>query len=212
LSHEEVVAIVQAAQQLPTARSRLRPATIATLFGLLYVTGMRIGEALMLDIGDLDSGRSLITIRHGKFDKERLIVLHGSTVSALEQYINDPRRPLGTEPCAPLFVSGRRRRLSYPTALANWHACVRKALSGTHPPHSPRPHDLRHTFAVHRVLDWYRAGRDVQDLLPALSIHLGHSTVQNTCAYLKDNGLLLKEALQRFEATTAALDGGHDET
>lgn len=202
LSIKEVGRLLAAARRLPPLGS-LRSATTATLLGLLYATGMRIGEALALDIGDLDCGDRLLTVRKGKFGKSRILPLRESTVEALVRYLQHPSRTLGTEASAPIFVSGRRRRLSDPAVRPAIHKASR--ASGISKPW-PRPHDFRHTFAISRVAGWYAEGRDVNALLPALSTYLGHISVENTRLYLTANGVLLERAAARFEHQTIALD------
>ncbi len=200
VSRHEIVAILEHVRQAPAKYRSTRPA-MATLFGLLYATGIRVGEALALDVGDLEPNRGLLTIRSGKFGKARVIPIDGTVGKALSRYIDHPDRPLGVESCAPIFVSCRRRRFSYPAMREGWKRATQEAL-----PCSPRPrlHDLRHTFAVYRVLHWYRAGRAVEHLLPVLSTYLGHTSLENTRLYLRDNGLLLQEASRRFEERVGA--------
>ncbi len=181
----------------------LRAATTATLIGLLYSTGMRIGEAHALDIGDLDVDAGILTIRRGKFGKSRLIPVRRSTVHALQRYIEHPRRRVATEASFPMFVSGRRNRLLHGIALQNFHAACRLAELALP---LPRLHDLRHTFAIGRIAAWYEQGCDVDALLPILSTYLGHVSVENTRAYLSVNGLLLQKAATLFAQKTSFLD------
>jgi integrase len=100
LSVTEVRSILAAARRLPPVDS-LRPATTATLLGLLYITGIRIGEALALNVGDLDCGDRILTVRKGKFGKSRALPLRESTVEALVRYVHHPLRPVGTDASAP---------------------------------------------------------------------------------------------------------------
>lgn len=202
LSAAEVRSILAAARRLPPVDS-LRPATAATLFGLLYTTGMRIGEALALDVGDLDCGDRILTVRKGKFGKSRALPLRESTVEALVRYVQHPLRPVSTDATASFFVSCRRRRLSYP---AVWTALCKACLAAGISKPLPRPHDFRHTFAINRVETWYAEGRDVNALLPTLSTYLGHVSVENTRLYLIANGTLLEQAAARFAHKTGALD------
>ncbi len=198
----EIQSLLAAARELPW-QSTLRPATAATLLGLLYTTGIRIAEALALDIGDLDPKDRILTIRRGKFGKSRALPLRESTVEAWVRYVEHPLRPLGTKASAPVFVSGQRRRLSDSSVRPTLYSACR--LAGIAKPW-PRPHDFRHTFAVSRVAAWYAQGRDVNALLPVLSTYLGHVSVENTRHYLSANGALLEQAAARFEHQTCALD------
>jgi integrase len=202
LSATEVGSLLASARRLPPVKG-LRPATVATLLGLLYTTGIRIGEALALDVGDLDRSDRILTIRKGKFGKSRALPLRDSTVEALVRYVYHPLRPMGTEASSPLFVSCRRRRLSHPALESSLReACLTAELSKPW----PRPHDFRHTFAISRVEVWYAQGRDVNALLPSLSTYLGHVSVENTRLYLTVNGTLLEQAAARFAHSTSALD------
>ncbi len=202
VSSDEIVTLLVAARKLPPAEI-LRSATMVTLIGLLYTTGIRIGEALALDIGDFDRRNRLLTIRKGKFGKSRVLPLRQSATEALAAYVDHPLRPVGTEAAAPFFVSGHRRRLAGPTMRTALTTVYLEA--GIAAP-QPRPHDFRHTFAVSRVAAWYREGRDVNALLPALSTYLGHVSVENTRIYLTANSALLEQAAQRFVHQTRALD------
>ena len=202
VSAAEISRILSAARQLrPTGSPR--SATAATLVGLLFTTGLRIGEALALEVGDLDTRGQLLAIRRGKFGKARTLPLLASTVHALARYIEHPLRRVPASASAPIFVSGWRRRLSYPTAVHDLRAACRLAGIAAR---QPTPHDLRHSFAVGRVLAWYDEGRDVDRLLPALSTYLGHVSVENTRVYLSGNGLLLDRAAARFDRKALALD------
>lgn len=206
---ETILAAARSLQDWPRPRNArpptggLRSATTATLLGLLYTTGIRIGEAHGLDVGDLDVEARVLTVRRGKFGKTRLLPLSASTVKALQEYIAHPRRRVSREPAAPLFVSGRNRRLVHGVAIPNFRDACRNA--GIAAPH-PRLHDLRHSFAVGRLASWYSQGRDVDSLLPILSTYLGHVSIENTRAYLTANGLLLERASTLFAARTSFID------
>lgn len=198
----EANGLLLAARELPP-QNILRPATTATLLGLLYTTGIRIGEALALDVGDLDRHDRILTVRRGKFGKSRALPLRESTTEALARYVDHPLRPMGTDASDPIFVSRLRRRLNYSTLrLDLGSTCLAAGI----PKPWPRPHDFRHTFAVSRVEEWYAQGRDVNTLLPALSTYLGHTSVEKTRRYLTANGVLLEEAAARFAHETRALD------
>lgn len=202
VSPEEMTRWLQAAYDLPPANG-WRGLTTATLLGLLYVTGMRIGEALALDVGALDRAERILTVVRGKFRKSRSLPLRASTVRALTRYLEHPLRPLPAAAGMPLFVSILRRRLSQPAAQASVNAAALAA--GISPP-LPRPHDLRHTFAVSRLATCYAEEGDAQALLPILSTYLGHSSVEATRRYLIANGSILREAARRFSSGTSVLD------
>jgi integrase len=202
LSHTEVGRLLAAALALPPLRA-IRAATTATLIGLLWATGLRIGEALALDIGDLDGRKRLLTVRQGKFGKSRVLPLCASVCQALERYLEDPRRRVSTAPTAPLFVSCLHGRLG---DCAAWQSLRAACAAADIDRPWPRLHDLRHTFAVGRVAAWYAQGVDVNVRLPALSTYLGHVSIENTRQYLVANGLLLQQAAARFDRQTSRLD------
>lgn len=199
-SQREVVALMAQARRLG---SPLRQATFETLIGLLHVTGMRIGEALRLDRGDVDVTNAIIVVRHSKHGKSRELPLHHSTVAALRAYTErrDELRPNAATPA--FFVSLAGTRLRYSGFHLAFQRLVRDAgltrRSGTC---RPRPHDLRHGFAVSTLVDWYRAGVDVEPRLPQLSTYLGHVHPANTYWYLSAAPELLGLAASRLEAQT----------
>lgn len=196
-SEADIAALMQAARAL---RSPLRAATFATFIGLLAVTGMRAGEALRLDRDDLDEANSLLTIRNSKFGKSREVPLHQSTLEALQTYarMRDELFPRPTT--TGLFVSTTGTRLMYNGFHRAFLELVRRA--GLQPRSAscrPRPHDLRHTFAVRTLLGWYRAGLDVEAQMPLLSTFLGHFQPRDTYWYLSATPELLALAGQRLE-------------
>lgn len=201
LTEAEITRLMAAARRVTRAGS-LRSATITTLIGLLATTGLRIREALGLDVGDLGQRDRILTIRRGKFGKTRVLPLRDSTTQALVSYIAHSQRSKPVGASTPLFVSSRGR-LGYETARG---ALRGVCLAAEIPEPWPQPRDFRHTFAVRRVADWYEQGRDVDMMLPALSTYLGHVSVENTRHYLVVNGLLLEQAAHRFEEHTHALD------
>jgi integrase/recombinase XerD len=100
-----------------------------------------------------------------------------------------------------LFVNEWHRPCSYGTVAATFLEIARRAgIRGAPPQRGPRLHDLRHTFAVHRLLAWYRDGGDVQARLPLLSTYLGHVSLISTQIYLNVTAELLHEAASRFRA------------
>jgi integrase/recombinase XerD len=197
-SDAEVAALMTAARALP---SPLKAATFCTLIGLLAVTGMRGGEAMALDRGDLDAATGLLTIRATKFRKFRQLPLHPSTLRALAAYQAVRDRLCPAPATASLLVSTTGARLCQATVQPAFRHLLRQAGIGQGP-HRPRAtiHGLRHTFAVHTLLGWYRDGQDMQAWLPALSTYLGHANPAATYWYLTGTPELLALAARRLEA------------
>jgi integrase len=196
-SDAEVRAMMAAASIIPTPH---RAATMRTLIGLLAVTGMRVGEAIRLDRTDLDSHHGLLVIRDSKFGKSRGLAVDPSTIAALRRYLRRRDRPVPVEPNAALFTSATGTRLIYCNVYLAFKRIV--AHAGLRPRSAacrPRPHDLRHTFAVNAILDAYRSGGDVQARLPLLSTYLGHVHPKDTYWYLQAAPELLALAGQRLE-------------
>ena len=189
-----------------TLRTPHRAATYETLLGLLAVTGMRVGEAIRLDRVDFDAGHELLTVQHSKFGKSREVPVHPTTVAALRHYLRRPDRPRPAVPTAAVFVSDAGTRLLYCNVNWTFLKLVRRAgLTARSASCRPRLHDLRHTFAVHTVLDGYRGDGDVGARLPLLSTYLGHVDPAATYWYLSAAPELLELAGQRLERHLAGL-------
>jgi integrase/recombinase XerD len=196
-SGAEITALMTAAADI---RPPLRAATYQTLIGLLAITGIRAGEAIGLDRGDLDAGQGLLTIRNGKFGKSRQIPLHTSVLQALAGYaqLRDRRIPRPASPA--LFISLAGKRLIYNNVHFTFHQLTHAA--GLHPRSAacrPRIHDLRHTFAVTTLTRWYADGGDVAARLPLLSAWLGHADPAGTYWYLTGTPELLALAAARLD-------------
>jgi integrase/recombinase XerD len=193
----DIVRLLEAARALPTP---LRAATYTTLIGLLTVSGMRVGEAIGLDRDDIDHSLGLLIVRGAKFGKSREVLLHPSALAALEAY-DRVRRTHHPRPRMPaFFVSTVGTRLLYSDVQRTFGRLVREAGLAPPPGHrGPRLHDLRHTFAVRTLLDWYRAGLDVEARMHTLSTYLGHSHPVHTYWYLHAAPELLALAAERLE-------------
>jgi integrase/recombinase XerD len=199
----EITALMAAAGTLPLG---LQAATYRTLIGLLAASGLRLGEAIRLDRDDLDADHQLLRILHSKFGKSREVALHNSSMQALAAY-GRLRDRLCPEPrCAAFFLSTRGTRLLAPSIHETFNRLV--AIAGLTPRPTgrrPRPHDLRHAFAVRTLLDWYRDGLDVQARLPLLSTYLGHVNPASTFWYLTAAPELLAFAANRLDPTMKGL-------
>jgi len=194
---------LEAQRQIPTP---LRAATVATVIGLLGATGMRVGEVLRLDRDDIDWDDAVIWVRQTKFNKQRLLPLHPTTVAALAGYATQRDQLLRSAPKTPgFFVSTVGTRLIYVNLNLTFKKLVDGAGIARGSAVTGRIHDLRHSFAVRTLLEWYRQGDDVQACLPWLSTYLGHREPRYTYTYLSAIPELLAIAAERLESSTPAV-------
>ncbi len=183
-SHEQVRALISAADHIrPDGHAPLRHKVMPEVFRLLYSTGVRLSEALMLHVGDVDFDRGAITVFDSKFHRTRLVPLGAKMLRRLKMYA----AALGKrKPDAAFFPAPDGG--SYATRTVYWlfRELLRKArISHGGRGSGPRVHDLRHTFAVHRLAAWYRQGVDVGAKLPYLAAYMGHKHVTGTARYLR---------------------------
>ncbi len=180
---------------------RLTGWTMETLVLLLYACGLRLGEALNLRIQDVDFEENTLALWRTKFHKERLVPFSPAVRAKLLAYLarrNESYPPAG--PQDPFFRSpgGKCRRSSFQHRFR--HLLVRCGLAKPRGRGGPRPHDLRHAFAVHRLYKWYQDGHDILNKLPLLSVYMGHVNIENTGVYLTITQALLREGDRRFQA------------
>jgi integrase/recombinase XerD len=195
----EIAALIDTTAML---RYPLLVSTYRTLLGLLAVSGLRVGEAIRLDTGDIDWERGLLIVRDTKFGKTRLVPLHSTTIDALDDYIRRRGRLYPCpEPRTPaVFISAAGTRLIYNSVNFTFLKLARRAgLRPRSPTCRPRAHDLRHTMAVRTMLDAYRTGADVHARLSVLSTYLGHVNPSNTYWYLSAAPELLALAGERLQ-------------
>jgi integrase len=176
----------------------IRSHTLHTILVLLVTAGLRISEALHLSIQDVDLARGILAVRQTKFRKSRFVPVSSGTLDVLRRYAAMRFRSAVADTNAPFFISGRQRPYSYAAVSQLFRQIVASAGIGTTSRHRPRLHDIRHTFAVNRLLLWYRAGENVMARLPLLSTYLGHTSVSDTEVYLQATAELLTAANQRF--------------
>lgn len=194
----------QQVQDLLTATGALkhwpwfRPQMYRTLFGLLYTTGLRIAEALALNLDDFYPDTLRIHVRSGKFRKARWVPVSPSTGEVLKSYIALRQQIVVKCTGAPMFISLQRKRLAYDTTYSVFCKLLRQCGIQKTERHGPRIHDLRHTFAVHRLLEWYRDGKDINARLPALATYMGHVWISSTQVYIQATPELYECANQRF--------------
>lgn len=196
-SDAEIQALMHAAETV--FRAPLRRATYRTLIGLLAVTGMRVGEAARLDRDHVDLDAKVVSILDSKYGKSRQILLHDTTTAVLADYCRLRDHTAGTDAWSAFFVSSAGRlvvnTIDYTFADLLEPAGIHTAAGEPH----PRVGDLRHSFAVRTLLQWYREGADVQARLPLLSTWMGHISPASTYWYLQAAPELLGLAAQRLE-------------
>jgi integrase len=202
---QEITRLLHAAEQLTSPRG-LRAVTCTTVFGLLAVTGMRISEPIALDRCDVDLEQGALTIRESKFGKSRWLPVHSTTRMALQRYSERRDQLFPSVLTASFFISERATRLTQWAVRATFvklsHQIGLRSPQD-HYRYGPRLHDFRHRFAVRTLLNWYRAGVDVEQRLPVLAAYLGHAHVKDTYWYLSAIPELLALAAQRLESAPA---------
>jgi len=208
-SDDDVERLVQAATKLPSYSGRrayrgMRGVAFATLYGLLAATGMRVSEALALDDEDVDLHMGILRVRRTKFGKSRFIPIHESTRRALARYVRRRDELFSRRPTAAFFVSDRGRRLGgcaarYNFAKVSRQVGLRRPAGGYRHGRGPRLHDMRHRFVAKRLVEWYRAGLDVEREIPRLATYLGHVHVNETYWYLEAVPELLQLATERLQ-------------
>jgi integrase/recombinase XerD len=195
---EEAMKLIKLARML-TPQESLRPHTYGTLISLLWVSGLRIREALKLNLEDVDTDNAVLNIRESKFFKSRLVPLTPSSASALETY-----RRLRAEhgydqrPGAPFFINDHARRCSYSMVGITFRNLVRQLGIRTVQGRDPRLHDFRHSFATRYLNEVYQKGKNPNASLPLLATYLGHVDIKYTQVYLHPASGLLATAGQKF--------------
>jgi integrase len=201
-SAEEVAALMVAARRLGPPGS-IRPETMATLIGLLAATGLRVSEALALDMGDITADG--LVIRETKFRKSRLVPLHASVRAALDRYLRRRRKVRGAGNT--LLVGDSGRRPAYVTLCALFLRLGRETgLRGLPGEKGPRMHDLRHTFAVRSLEACNGDRRAVARHMLALATYMGHSDPSHTWWYLQATPALMRHIAEASEALHAGGD------
>lgn len=199
---EEVAALMGCAARLPQL---FRAHTYWTVLGLLSCTGMRVGEVLRLQRGDVEEG--LVHINESKFGKSRVIPVGPDTSRALENYARLREAKFPVPVTEAFFVSLSGTRLHYANVQHTVHQFTLDAgIEAISKDHRPRIHDLRHTFAVHTLRDAYLTGQDPARILPILSTYLGHASIENTYWYLEAEPGLLNAAAGLLPSLLAPIE------
>jgi len=198
-TEQEIQRLLAAAKSLSPA-SGLRPWTYHCLFGLLAVSGLRISEAIKLERQDVDFYQGVLTIRQTKFNKNRLIPLHASTRDVLSEYAEHRDRLVPNPSSSCFLLNDCGRCLERSAVRRTFYDLSRQiGLRGPADHTGPRIHDFRHRFALNTLIQWYRAGEDIERRLPVLSTFLGHAHVADTYWYLSIHPELMGLATERLE-------------
>jgi len=198
LTTKEIRRLLAAADAIPAnPRSPLRHRLIPEIIRVLYGCGLRVGEAIRLRYKDVNLVSGVLTVDQGKFRKDRLVPITASLTERLVQYSSLPSDRSGDACFFPSPRSGSYHRHTI------YHA-FRQLLWECRIPHGgrgqgPRLHDLRHTFAVHRLIGWYREGADLNAKLPVLATYLGHHSIAETQVYLQLTAELFPHLTDRIE-------------
>jgi integrase len=169
---------------------------------LLYLAGLRVGEVLRLTVGDVDLSNGLLHVRQTKFGKSRLIPIASDVAQRLRECSRSVEQRLGARESNAPFFSGSRGKPVSKNAL--WDSfqeiLLRAGIARKGTVKRPRLHDLRGTFAVHRLLLWYEEDADLGAKLPLLATYLGHVGLESSQRYLQLTKDLLGEVVRRHQA------------
>jgi site-specific recombinase XerD len=208
-SREELQRLLDSTEILADDRSPLQHTMFRTVLLVLYGAGLRPSEGLRLRCCDVDLNDRVLAIWDTKFFKSRLVPIGTALTVALQTYLNARKDlPMPADGRSAFFASRSGGAISL-SRLENVFVRLREHAGIRSPPSArwqPRLHDMRHAFAVHRLVAWYREGADVQACLPLLSTYLGHANVSGTQAYLTMTPELLANASKRFERYAAVGD------
>ncbi len=198
-SDSDIEQLLHSALALPPVDG-LRRWTFHCLFGLLSVSGLRIGEAIALTFEDVDLQEAILTIRSTKFGKSRLVPMHGSTVAVLADYMRRRQARHPARPADHVFVNERGTPLSHDQSIDTFQRLLEKiGVAPQRIGRRPHLHDLRHRFAMKTIVQWYRDGQDAERRLPVLSAYLGHTEPRDTYWYLSACPELMGLARERLE-------------
>ena len=212
--HDEEIVQLLAAACLIGPPGSIRPATYETLFGLMASTGLRVSEAIHLLDTDVDLKLGMLTIRQTKFAKSRQLPIHPTAVAALRKYRRQRARHVATIAEMPFLISSRGRRLGEPLCGRQVHRVFNMLRDSLHLVNrgghaAPRLHDLRHTFAVRRMMLWHAEGTDIDQMMLALSTYMGHAEIFYTYWYLTAVPELMALAGGKFECFANLLGDGN---
>jgi integrase len=200
-SEREIVLLMRATRRLRLFET-FRPLTLRTMVGLLASTGLRIGEALRLETthAKLTANPAYLLIYETKFGKSRNVVLHPTVARRLRRYLVKRGEVLGNRLAKAFFINVSGKPLGYASTRSTFRRLLKHAgIQSVPGQRVPSLHSFRHTFTVRRLTRWHLERRNVQELLPHLSVYLGHVGPENTYWYLTATPELLQTAAVLFD-------------
>jgi integrase len=206
LSQQDILKLIALCAGLN--RPPFRAALYRALLLVLYCTGIRFGEALRLRIRDVDTRSAVLYVDVFK-GRARWVPFHRSLARELDRYLATRVKFAPAGPDARFFVGVNKTTLPVNTASGTLRGLFQ--LAGMKPAKGrigPRPYDIRHAFAVHRLSQWYRQRVDLHTRLPWLSAYMGHVDITGTETYLNATPELLDVAANRLRRRYRQNRGG----
>ena len=209
-SNEELRRFFESCDSLCARTPSVMPALLPVLFRLLLGCGLRISEALRLCFGDVDLDNGIVIVRMSKFDKDRIVPLSDSVLTALRGY--DTKFHKIPKNRATLYFTHRDGRKINKDNIYRWFRTVLWSAGISHggPSKGPRVHDFRHTFSVYSLKAMTEKGMDIYCALPILSTYLGHSCVSATSQYVRLTQDMFPEVIEKASAIAAFVIPGGD--
>jgi integrase len=204
---DEILRLLDHAKKI-SRRHPVRGAAVHAMVGLGAACGLRRREVVRLDRKDVDLRTGVLSVRGSKFNKDRLVPVHTSTLEVLRRYAEVRDAHFGEVASSAFFITLRANRYALNTVQLDFWNLGRAAGLREATGNGPRFHDLRHTFAVRRLAGWYREARDLQAMLPVLATYMGHAHYTDTAYYLGATAELLGLAADRFAHFVGATKGG----
>lgn len=205
-SRNELKRLFDTALAYQKNKSHIPPHMAQAVLVLTYSFGLRLHETVSITLGDIDLCNSVLTIQQSKFYKSRLLPFNQQIKAFIKSYLQ--RRIQHGQPISSgshLFMGLNNQPFNAGTMRSIFQRIRQKAgiKRSDDANFQPRIHDLRHTFAVNRLTSWYQENKNVQQLLPILSVYLGHTHLAHTTVYLTMTNDLLQQASLRFEKYAA---------
>ncbi|MCC6288487.1 MAG: tyrosine-type recombinase/integrase [Chitinophagaceae bacterium] len=204
-SQQELKLLFDGAMTYQKLKSHIEPYMVQTSLVLMYTLGLRVNEALSITLGDIDMNNLVVTIQQSKFYKSRLVPFNQQVKELLKKFHQWRKEHQQSQQVNAYLFLNQHGEPFYADTLRGIFERIRKNAGIRREDRAhfqPRLHDLRHTFVVNVLLNWYRENKDVQQLLPILSVYMGHSQLAHTSVYLSMTSDLLQEASARFEEYT----------